>query len=411
MALTWPLGAVMSRAGVEGGGVPVGMALREVGGAGAVDVGGAWGAGDLWLGGSVRVVARVGVRPTEPAAGVVTGALAVVAVGRVTWLDGAGVVAGGTVAAGALVAGARGVVTGATVGDVVGSPAATRAMVSTPPGRAGAGEVGPAPTITTVSHSATTTAPELAISLNLSLVMAPVWSVANSLYEIVRRNGRAPSVAAYDHQAVASRCAGDHPERHGAGEMPLQSSDGSGARRGPPIPDPYLRLVKAKNSWQSRPAGPAPEDEGIAPISHGEAAQLRLDDSAGMVDGPASLVNLRAGDLRAGRGRAHAAPYASGEGSPGHTLPPRSRPRRRRATATAGRGIELGPNPRELQWVQPPQLCGRRGAPGAMWDRTRGSCSGSAATALRPGVGRRGRLKPKPRQCSGPRCHRRGAGR
>ncbi|HEY2302538.1 MAG TPA: hypothetical protein VGH66_11630 [Acidimicrobiales bacterium] len=184
MALTWPLGAVMSRAGVEGGGVPVGMALREVGGAGAVDVGGAWGAGDLWLGGSVREVARVGVRPTEPAAGVVTGALAVVAVGRVTWLVGAGVVAGGTVAAGALVTGARGVVTGATVGDVVGSPAATRAMVSTPPGRAGAGEVGPAPTITTVSHSPTTTAPELVISLNLSLVMAPVWSVANSLYEI-----------------------------------------------------------------------------------------------------------------------------------------------------------------------------------------------------------------------------------
>ena len=172
----------MSRAGVEGGGVPVGMALREVGGAGAVDVGGAWGAGDLWLGGSVRVVARVGARPTEPAAGLVTGVLAVVAVGRVTWLDGAGV-AGGTVAAGALVAGAGGVVAGATVGDAVRSPAATKAMVSTPRGRAGAGDVGRAPTVTTVSQSATTTPPELAISLNLSLVMAPVWSVAIPLYE------------------------------------------------------------------------------------------------------------------------------------------------------------------------------------------------------------------------------------
>ena len=84
MALTWPLGAVMSRAGIEGGGVPVGIALREVGGAGAVDAGGAWGDCNLWLGGSVRVVARVGARPTEPAAGVVAGTLAVVAVGRVT---------------------------------------------------------------------------------------------------------------------------------------------------------------------------------------------------------------------------------------------------------------------------------------------------------------------------------------
>ena len=111
MALTWPLGAVMSRAGVEGGGVPVGMALRDVGGAGAVEAGGASGAGDLCLGGSVRVVARVGVRATEPAAGVVTGALAVVAVGTVAWLDGAGLVAGGTVAAGGLVGGAGGVVT------------------------------------------------------------------------------------------------------------------------------------------------------------------------------------------------------------------------------------------------------------------------------------------------------------
>jgi hypothetical protein len=114
MALTWPLGAVMSRAGVETGGVPVGMALSEVGGDGMVDVvAGACGAPVLRLGATVRLGGRIVVGATVEADGVVAGTLPMLTDGAVGGLDDGGL--------GAVVAGAVGMVTGATVGVVTGA--------------------------------------------------------------------------------------------------------------------------------------------------------------------------------------------------------------------------------------------------------------------------------------------------
>jgi hypothetical protein len=115
IALTWPLGAVMSRAGVETGGVPVGMALSEVGGDAPVElVTGACGAVALRLGATVRPGARVVVGAIVEADAVVAGTLLALADGAVGGLD-----EGGLLGAGAEVAGTVGIVAGATVGVVV----------------------------------------------------------------------------------------------------------------------------------------------------------------------------------------------------------------------------------------------------------------------------------------------------
>lgn len=116
--LTWPLGAVISRAGVETGGDPVGMALRDVGGDGTVDGGTVgW---DCRRGAVGRVVARVGGRVAGAAAvagATVTGAEVtgaevagglVVAGGVVAGIVPAGAVPTGAVGAAALVAGSAG---------------------------------------------------------------------------------------------------------------------------------------------------------------------------------------------------------------------------------------------------------------------------------------------------------------
>ncbi len=106
--LTWPFGAVSSRAGVDGGGVPVGMALRDVGGESTV-VGGAVVA-DCRRGAVGRVVARVGARE-EGGAAVARGAVL-------------GGVVTGAEAGGAVGDGAVGAVTGPTEDGGVGSPGA-----------------------------------------------------------------------------------------------------------------------------------------------------------------------------------------------------------------------------------------------------------------------------------------------
>src|ERR1019366_777941 len=102
MALTWPLGAVVSRAGVDAGGVPVGMALSDVGVTTTVVGGtGAFGIWDLRFGTAGR---RAGAFGTDDA-GAVTGPTVGAALddgGLVTW--------GGAVAAGAVVTVAVGLV-------------------------------------------------------------------------------------------------------------------------------------------------------------------------------------------------------------------------------------------------------------------------------------------------------------
>ena len=188
--------------------------------------------------------------------------------------------------------------------------------------------------------------------------MAPVWSVAIPLYEMF-----AGMVVLLPSRPMTMRRS--HPDASATTRSVMAPAKCPSSRATTAVPAVghrsqihTSRVVKAKNSRQSRPAGPAPEDEGIAPIGHGEAAQLRLDDSAGMVNGPAPLVDLRAGDPRTGRGRVHTAPYASGEGSPRHSC------RRHRA--------------RDPDEPRPPP------AEGPNWTEAAGVAVGPAVTGLGP---------------------------
>ena len=232
-ALTWPLGGVVSSAGVDTGGLPVGMALSEVGVTATVAsvVAGAAGTRDL------RLVDAGAGRPgwglATDGATVVGGLVA--GVGEVTGAAVAGgAVAGGVVAGGAVATGFVGAVLLGPVGRRVARARRRRPRPDRNDPRdrrtaAGGCHAGPANT-----KAATAT----------SLNIPPVCPVDGLVSGHLQRQGRRRPARPNDRELVTSRGTGDHAQRPGPGDPAGQNGRRWGRPTRPAIPDPDLASVR-----------------------------------------------------------------------------------------------------------------------------------------------------------------------